>query len=136
MSMDEHGIVMATIPGNIAGGATIAWCSHMDTSPESTAKNVKPSFIRNYDGNDIVLPGDPSQGHPRLPTLRAGGSQGQDAHHDRRHDAARRRRQGGHRRHHGRPRLHLLAHPEIPHGRSASASPAMRRSATASITST
>lgn len=58
VSMDEHGIVMATIPGNVPGAPTTAWCSHVDTSPEYTAKNVKPSIIRNYDGRDIQLSGD------------------------------------------------------------------------------
>jgi tripeptide aminopeptidase len=61
VSMDEHGIVMATVPGNSPGAPTIAWCSHMDTSPEFTAKNVKPIVHRNYDGKDITLPGDPSR---------------------------------------------------------------------------
>ncbi|HKQ46962.1 MAG TPA: peptidase T [Phycisphaerae bacterium] len=61
VSMDENGIVMATVPGNVPGAPTIAWCSHMDTSPEFTAKNVKPIVHRNYDGKDITLPGDPSR---------------------------------------------------------------------------
>lgn len=60
-SQDEHGIVMATIPGNVPGAPTICWCSHVDTSPEFTAKNVKPQIIKNYDGNDIPLPGDKSR---------------------------------------------------------------------------
>jgi len=61
VSMDEHGIVMATIPGNVPGAPTIAWVSHMDTSPEFTGKNVKPTLHKNYDGKDIVLPGDKSR---------------------------------------------------------------------------
>jgi len=61
VSMDEHGIVMATIPGNVPGAPTTAWCSHVDTSPEYTAKNVKPNVIRNYDGKDIQLAGDKSK---------------------------------------------------------------------------
>ncbi len=58
VSMDEHGIVMGTVPGNVAGAPTTCWCSHVDTSPEYTAKNVKPNVIRNYDGKDIQLAGD------------------------------------------------------------------------------
>jgi len=58
---DENGIVWATIPGNVPGAPTIAWISHVDTSPEFTAKNVKPIVHKNYDGRDIVLPGDPSR---------------------------------------------------------------------------
>lgn len=61
VSMDEHGIVMATVPGNVAGAPTIGWCSHVDTSPEFTAKNVKPQIVKNYDGKDITLPGDKSR---------------------------------------------------------------------------
>jgi tripeptide aminopeptidase len=61
VSMDEHGIVMATIPGSVPGAPTIAWVSHMDTSPEFTAKDVKPTMHKNYDGKDIVLPGDKSR---------------------------------------------------------------------------
>ena len=59
---DEHGIVMATVPATTRRTApTIAWLAHMDTSPETTGKNVKPQVHRNYDGRDIVLPGDPSK---------------------------------------------------------------------------
>jgi tripeptide aminopeptidase len=51
---DEHGIVMATVPGTAAAPA-IAFCSHFDTSPETTGKNVKPQVIRKYGGGDIAL---------------------------------------------------------------------------------
>ncbi len=59
--IDEHGIVMGTIPGNVDGAPTIAWLAHMDTSPEASGKNVKPNIIRDYDGQDIVLAGDQSK---------------------------------------------------------------------------
>ena len=39
----------------------ICLCSHMDTSPDCTGRNVKPQIARNYRGGDIVLPGDPTQ---------------------------------------------------------------------------
>ena len=59
---DTHGIIMATIPATTERNVpTIAWFAHQDTSPETTAKNVKPTIHRNYDGKDIVLPGDPSK---------------------------------------------------------------------------
>ena len=61
VNVSEHGIVMGTIPGNVPGAPTIAWLSHMDTSPEASGKNVQPNIIRNYDGNDITLSGDPSK---------------------------------------------------------------------------
>lgn len=60
-AQDEHGIVMGTIPATAPSAPTIAWFAHLDTSPEFTAKNVKPVVHRNWDGKDIVLPGDSSR---------------------------------------------------------------------------
>jgi tripeptide aminopeptidase len=54
----EYGIVTATIPATVAGKPTIAWIAHLDTSPETSGKNVKPIVHPNYDGKDIPLPGD------------------------------------------------------------------------------
>ncbi|MBS0243636.1 MAG: peptidase T [Proteobacteria bacterium] len=60
--LDPHGYVYATIPATTSKPApTICFCSHMDTSPDVTGKNVKPQVVRDYQGGDIVLPGDPSQ---------------------------------------------------------------------------
>ncbi len=56
----EGGVVMGTVPGNVEA-PTIAWIAHQDTSPEAPGKDVKPIVHENYDGNDIVLPGDPSK---------------------------------------------------------------------------
>src|SRR5947209_5003197 len=59
---DQYGIVMATVPATTRRAApTIAWLAHMDTSPETTGKGVKPQVHRDYDGRDIVLPGDPGK---------------------------------------------------------------------------
>lgn len=58
---DEHGIVLATVPATVPGKPTIAWCAHVDTSPETTGAGVKPQVIPRYDGGDIVLPGDTNQ---------------------------------------------------------------------------
>jgi tripeptide aminopeptidase len=69
---DEYGIVMATIPSSpphpspLQGEKgdmrpAIAWIAHLDTSPETCGRNVKPIVQRHYDGRDIVLPGDPSK---------------------------------------------------------------------------
>lgn len=58
----EHGIVLATIPATTSAPVpTIAFCAHMDTSPETSGANVKPQVVRNYPGGDLVLPGDPSR---------------------------------------------------------------------------
>ncbi|WP_315743328.1 MULTISPECIES: peptidase T [unclassified Bradyrhizobium] len=70
--LDAHGYVYATIPANTDKRVpVICFCSHMDTAPDCTGANVKPQLVRNYQGADIVLPGDPSQviraaDHPAL----------------------------------------------------------------------
>jgi tripeptide aminopeptidase len=56
--MSEHGIVTATLRGNVPGAPTIALIAHMDTSPEASGKDVKPIVHANYDGRDIILPCD------------------------------------------------------------------------------
>jgi tripeptide aminopeptidase len=60
VGIDKYGIVMGTIPGNVKA-PTIAWLSHMDTSPEASGKNVKPIIHRSYNGKDIALPKDKSK---------------------------------------------------------------------------
>ena len=61
-AMDEHGYVMATIPAT--SGKTnvpaIGFIAHVDTSPEMSGAGVKPIIHRNYQGQDIVLPDDPT----------------------------------------------------------------------------
>jgi tripeptide aminopeptidase len=70
--LDEHGYVYATIPANTEKKVpVICFCSHMDTSPDCTGKNVKPQIVKNYRGGDIALPADPAQvirvaEHPEL----------------------------------------------------------------------
>ncbi len=55
---DEHGLVFATVPGNVPGAPTIAFNAHVDTNPENSGKDVNPQVIRNYPGGDITLPKD------------------------------------------------------------------------------
>jgi tripeptide aminopeptidase len=70
--LDEHGYVYASIAANTDKEVpVICFCSHMDTSPDCTGKDVKPQIVRNYRGGDMVLPGDPTQvirfvDHPAL----------------------------------------------------------------------
>lgn len=70
--LDEWGYVYATIPGNTAKKVpVICFCSHMDTAPDCTGKNVKPIVHTQYDGKDIILPDDTTQvistkAHPYL----------------------------------------------------------------------
>jgi tripeptide aminopeptidase len=60
--LDEHGYVYATIPATTSKKVpAICFCSHMDTSPDCSGKDVKPQVVKNYQGGDIVLPGDKSQ---------------------------------------------------------------------------
>jgi tripeptide aminopeptidase len=57
---------MATLPGNLPADhpargrvPTIGFIAHVDTSPSASGKDVKPQVIE-YQGGDIVLPGDPA----------------------------------------------------------------------------
>lgn len=60
--LDEHGYVYATIPSNTEKQVpVICFCSHMDTSPDCSGKNVKPIVHHNYNGQSIILPADHTQ---------------------------------------------------------------------------
>ena len=61
--MDTYGYVYATIPSNSQkeNVPTICFCSHVDTAPDCSGTDVKPILHKNYDGEDIALPDDPSQ---------------------------------------------------------------------------
>ncbi|HTN20669.1 MAG TPA: peptidase T [Pelobium sp.] len=70
--LDEFGYVFGTIPSNTEKNVpVICFCSHVDTSPDCSGENVKPIIHKNYDGEDLVLPHDPSviikmEEHPDL----------------------------------------------------------------------
>lgn len=72
--MDELGYVYATIPSNTEKDVpVICFCSHVDTSPESSGTNVNPVIHPNYDGRVLVLPADNTikidpAAHPELAT--------------------------------------------------------------------
>ncbi|MFZ9387758.1 MAG: peptidase T [Chitinophagaceae bacterium] len=60
--MDEWGYVYATIPSNtVKKVPVICFCAHVDTAPDCSGEGVKPIMHRNYQGQDIVLPDDPTQ---------------------------------------------------------------------------
>ncbi|MBM3416265.1 MAG: peptidase T [Bacteroidetes bacterium] len=60
--MDEWGYVYATISSNTNKKVpVVCFCAHMDTAPDCSGTNVKPLLHKNYQGQDIVLPDDPSQ---------------------------------------------------------------------------
>ena len=70
--MDEHGNVYATVPSNTDKRVPVlCFCAHMDTAPDFSGAGVKPQIVKNYQGGDIQLPGDPRQvirvaEHPEL----------------------------------------------------------------------
>ena len=60
--LDDNGYVYATIPANTTKQVpVICFCSHVDTAPDCTGKDVKPIVHTNYDGGNMVLPDDPTQ---------------------------------------------------------------------------
>ena len=60
--LDDYGYVYGTIPANTDKKVpVICFCSHMDTSPDVTGKDVKPQVVKNYRGGDITLVGDTTQ---------------------------------------------------------------------------
>ena len=72
-AMDEFGYVYATVPATSSKKniPAVCFCSHVDTAPDCSGTHVKPILHRNYDGESIVLPDDPSQvlspiAHPYL----------------------------------------------------------------------
>ena len=59
--LDEYGYVYGTLPANTDKKVpVICFCSHMDTSPDSSGKDVIPMVHANYRGQDLVLPDDKS----------------------------------------------------------------------------
>jgi tripeptide aminopeptidase len=60
---DEYGYVYATLPSNSSKPniPAICFCAHVDTTSDCSGTNVQPILHRYYDGQDIVLPDDPSQ---------------------------------------------------------------------------
>jgi tripeptide aminopeptidase len=62
VEMDTHGYVYATIPSNINKEVpVICFCSHIDTAPDCSGTGVIPILHKNYQGQDIILPDDPTQ---------------------------------------------------------------------------
>jgi len=66
VQMDKYSYVTATLPSNLSDPETkkvpvIGFIAHVDTSPDVSGTHVKPVIHRKYDGDDIILPGDPAQ---------------------------------------------------------------------------
>ncbi|MGB3131909.1 MAG: peptidase T [Saprospiraceae bacterium] len=61
VEQDQFGYIYAELPSNSDKNlATICFCAHMDTAPDCSGTNVKPILHKNYQGEDIILPDDPS----------------------------------------------------------------------------
>ena len=65
-AMDQYSYVTATLPSNLNPEENkkvpvIGLIAHVDTSPEVSGANVNPIIHKNYDGGDIVLPGNSEQ---------------------------------------------------------------------------
>lgn len=56
VTLDDHGYLMAHIPSNINKKVPkIGFIAHVDTSPDMNGADIKPRFVENYDGKDILL---------------------------------------------------------------------------------
>jgi len=59
--LTDYGAVLATIPPTSSGDIpTVALLAHVDTAPAFSGTGVNPIVHRNYAGDDIVLPDDPT----------------------------------------------------------------------------
>jgi tripeptide aminopeptidase len=62
VEITEHGYVFATLPSVGAPDTpTVGLIAHVDTSPDAPGTGVAPQVWHDYDGGELVLPGDPSQ---------------------------------------------------------------------------
>jgi tripeptide aminopeptidase len=62
VEMDEHGYVMATLLSNSnEAKPVLCFCAHVDTAPDCSGTGVKPILHKNYNGQPLVLPDDPTQ---------------------------------------------------------------------------
>ncbi len=116
--LDAHGYVYATLPATpgMEHAPVVCFCAHMDTSPDASGTGVKPIVHRNYQGQDLVLPDDPQV------IIRASAFEGLE--HNIGHDivTASGTTLLGADNKAGIAAIvaaaeHLMAHPEIPHGR-------------------
>ncbi len=70
--LDEHGYVYATIPATTDKDVPVlCFCAHVDTAPDCSGAGVRPILHMQYNGQDIVLPDDPTvvistKDHPYL----------------------------------------------------------------------
>jgi len=61
VELTDPGYVFATVPGNVADAPTVGLIAHVDTAPSAPGTGVAPIVHRDWDGEPITLPGDPTQ---------------------------------------------------------------------------
>lgn len=74
VTLTDYGVVLATIPATSAPSSevpTVGFLAHVDTAPQFNATGVKPRVIQGYNGGDITFPDDPElvlspRDHPYL----------------------------------------------------------------------
>ena len=54
IELNEHAILTAKLPANVAGAPAIGFVAHLDTVPVSLSPEVHPQIIR-YEGGDVCL---------------------------------------------------------------------------------
>jgi tripeptide aminopeptidase len=62
--VDDACMVYARVPGTVPAAEAppvVGFLAHLDTSPAVSGANVQPIVHADYRGEDLVLPGDPSQ---------------------------------------------------------------------------
>jgi tripeptide aminopeptidase len=58
---NDAGYIYATLPSNCSDAVPkIFFCAHMDTAPDCSGTYVTPIIHKNYQGQDIILPDDPT----------------------------------------------------------------------------
>jgi len=69
--LDDNAYLYATLPANTdrSDVPTIGFIAHMDTSPDCSGKDVRPTIIRSYDGSDIQLAGGLITSPQKFPEL-------------------------------------------------------------------
>ena len=60
VQLTDYGVVLATVPATVEG-PTIGLCAHVDTAPQFNATGVKPRLIQGYNGGDITYPDAPDR---------------------------------------------------------------------------
>ena len=60
--LTDHCYVYGLLPATsgMEGKKAIGLIAHMDTAPDYSGKDVKPQILANYDGKDVILPGNGS----------------------------------------------------------------------------